>query len=179
MYFKGEFVKLSCDKQSSHVVETCWSHVDTSHKELILQELLQDEHKLAKDFFGSKVIKKCNLEQFKRKKCGWIEREEKANKKRQIFDKIIHEEERKKKKTKGMKEEHQGKCAVQSFAAEMAVLGFDTTKNPEDIKIEVQKCVVSIFIISTRPIQYNMPEFVAFVKFSTVRAIIVCQSYYS
>ncbi|XP_031565818.1 nucleolar protein 9-like isoform X2 [Actinia tenebrosa] len=134
---KGEFAKLSCDKQASHVVETCWIHVDISHKELILQELLQDEHKLTKDFFGSKVIKKCGLEQFKRKKGDWIQREEKANKKRQIFDEIIHQEEKKKKKAKGMKEEQQERCVVKSYAAEMAVLGFDTAKNLEDPNTEV------------------------------------------
>ena len=140
-------MKLSCDKQASHVVETCWSHVDKSHKELILQELLQDEHKLTKDFFGSKVIKKCGLEQFKRKKGNWNEREEKANKKRQMFDEILHEDESKKKKVKRMKEELQERCSVKSYAAEMAVLGFDAARNFEDNKFEVS---VQLYLNASR-----------------------------
>jgi hypothetical protein len=97
-----------------------------THKELILQELLNEEHKLTKDFFGSKVIRNCGVEQFKRKKGDWVEREEKATRKRQIFDEIINEEgEKKKKKPKGLKEGQQGeRSAVKTYAAEMAVLGF-------------------------------------------------------
>lgn len=118
---KGTFVRLACEKQGSHVVETCWRQAEVRYKEAITQELLLSEQQLNSNFYGRIVLRNCGVEHLKRKDKTWLEKEQKAVKKRKFLEEILEEREDIKhtKKAKLVKE---GKS--RKFGREMAALGF-------------------------------------------------------
>ncbi|PFX35048.1 nucleolar protein 9-like [Stylophora pistillata] len=118
---KGTFVRLACEKQGSHVVETCWRQAEVRYKEAITQELLFSEQQLNGNFYGRIVLRNCGVEHLKRKDKTWFEKEQKAVKKRKFLEEIL-EERQDIKHTKKVKLVEDGKS--KNFGREMAALGF-------------------------------------------------------
>lgn len=118
---KGTFVRLACEKQGSHVVETCWRQAEVRYKEAITQELLFSEQQLNGNFYGRIVLRNCGVEHLKRKDKTWLEKEQKAVKKRKFLEEIL-EERQDIKHTKKVKLVEDGKS--KNFGREMAALGF-------------------------------------------------------
>ncbi|KAL9975890.1 hypothetical protein ACROYT_G013107 [Oculina patagonica] len=119
---KGTFSKLACEKQGSHVVETCWRQAEVKYKEAITQELAVSEQQLNGNFYGRIVLKNCGVEHFKRKDKTWHEKEQKAARKRKMLDEILEEREDSGKHNKKAKLKEDGKFT--KLAPEMAALGF-------------------------------------------------------
>lgn len=119
---KGTFVKLACEKQGSHVVETCWRQAEVKHKEAITQELALSEQQLSSNFYGRIVLKNCGVEHFKRKDKTWHEKEQKAVRKRKLLEEILEEREDSAKQNK--KAKLKDDQTFTNLAPEMAALGF-------------------------------------------------------
>lgn len=120
--FQGTFPKLACEKQGSHVVETCWRQAGVKYKEAITQELALSEQQLNGNFYGRIVLKNCGVEHFKRKDKTWYEKEQKAAKKRKLLEEILEERDDSAKHTKKAKLKEDNK--FKKLAPEMATLGF-------------------------------------------------------
>lgn len=119
---KGTIAKLACEKQGSHVVETCWRQAEVKHKEAITQELALSEQQLTSNFYGRIVLKNCGVEHFKRKDKTWYEKEQKAARKRKLLEEILEEREDSAKQNKKAKLKDDQKFT--KLAPEMAALGF-------------------------------------------------------
>lgn len=122
LHFQGTFVKLACEKQGSHVVETCWRQAEVKHKEAITQELALSEQQLTSNFYGRIVLKNCGVEHFKRKDKTWHEKEQKAARKRKLIEEILEEREDSAKQNK--KAKLKDDQTLTNLAPEMAALGF-------------------------------------------------------
>jgi len=122
---KGTFPKLACEKQGSHVVETCWRQAEVKYKEAITEELSHSEQQLKGNMYGRIVLRNCGVEHFKRKDKTWPEGELKAAKKRKLLEEILEERGEAvvaTKKAKPMSENN-----FTQLAPEMAALGFTAT----------------------------------------------------
>jgi len=122
LIFQGTFAKLACEKQGSHVVETCWRQAEVKHKEDITQELALSEQQLTSNFYGRIVLKNCGVEHFKRKDNTWHEKEQRAARKRKLLEEILEEREDSAKQNKKAKVKDDRKFS--KLAPEMAALGF-------------------------------------------------------
>lgn len=120
--FQGMFPKLACEKQASHVVETCWRQAEVKFKEVITQELALSEQQLTGNFYGRIVLKNCGVEHFKRKDKTWHEKEQKAARKRKLLEEIFEEREDSAAHNKKAKVKEDQKFT--KLAPEMAALGF-------------------------------------------------------
>lgn len=128
--FQGTLTKLACEKQSSHVVETCWRQAEVKHKEAITQELALSEQQLTSNFNGRTVSKNCGVEHFKRKDKTWhdIRNRKLPGKESYIYFEEIFRTERRQCKRE---QESQATCTsvkddrtFTKLAPEMATLGF-------------------------------------------------------
>lgn len=90
--FKGKFIRLSQDKYGAHLVETCYQTGDVKLKEKIVSELLPAEKELANSFYGRFVLRKCKIDQYKRKKESWIQHQEQVEKKRKMFENFLEDD---------------------------------------------------------------------------------------
>lgn len=97
---EGRFVALAKDKFGSHVIERCWAVADIHTKEQIANELLKKEYDLADHYIGKCILWTCRIEQFKRRRAEWIEREKGLEKRKKMFEDIIDTDERSSKKHK-------------------------------------------------------------------------------
>ena len=73
-------------------MDEIWGRSEVSRKEEIATLLLAHEEELAVDFYGGIVLRNCNIAHFKKRQAGWIQEQETAKKKRDIFKDIISEE---------------------------------------------------------------------------------------
>ena len=133
--FQGTFMRLACEKQGSHVVETCWRQAEVKYKEAITQELLTSEQQLNGNFYGRIVLRNCGAQHFKRKDKTWHEKEQKAVRKRKFLEEILEEREHIEhtKKAKLVEDSKSRK-----FGREMAALGF--TARGEDAVDSEEVC---------------------------------------
>ena len=85
-------MKLATDKQGSHVIDTCWKHLDVAEKETITEELTASEQHLSRNFYGRIMLRNCGIEHYKKRSGDWNAREEKVLRKRKMLDEILKEE---------------------------------------------------------------------------------------
>ncbi|KAI9317229.1 armadillo-type protein [Dichotomocladium elegans] len=100
---EGRFVALAKDKFGSHIIERCWEVADINTKEQIATELLKKEYDLADHYIGKCILWSCRIDQFKRRRQEWIEREKGLEKRKKMFEDILEEDGKagnKKRKTK-------------------------------------------------------------------------------
>ena len=141
IFFQGTFSKLACEKQGSHVVETCWQQAGVKYKEVINKELAQHEHHLNSNFYGRIVLRNCGIEHYKRKDASWHEREQRVAKKKKMLEEILEEREESvhHRKVKPVEEN-----PFPKFAPEMCALGFTAVG-----KRATDDNIVSIYICNT------------------------------
>lgn len=123
-------------------MESCWRVVGTDQKEQIVKELLNQQLKLTKDFYGSKVLKTCAVLKACHSYKNAQDIQDKANRKRQSFEETLNSVETKKKKKKKKQSEEQTRedTLDRKYAKEMAVLGFgqqddDNNNNDNHTKV--------------------------------------------
>ncbi|KAG0228204.1 Nucleolar protein 9 [Actinomortierella wolfii] len=87
--FLGKYHIMALDKYGGHTVDKCWAVSDIDMKEKIATELLQHEHTLSQSFYGKFILRNCKIDQFKRKKADWLEREKGIERKRDMFKEIL------------------------------------------------------------------------------------------
>lgn len=88
----GKYTVLAKDKFGSHILEKCWLAADIEMKEKIANELVKHEHDLSGHYIGKGILWTCRIDQFKRKREEWIEREKGAERKREMFKDILGED---------------------------------------------------------------------------------------
>ncbi|CEI92041.1 hypothetical protein RMCBS344292_06315 [Rhizopus microsporus] len=88
----GKYTSLAKDKFGSHIIEKCWLAADIDMKEKIASELVKHEHDLSSHYIGKGILWTCRIDQFKRKRNDWIEREKGAERKREMFKDILGED---------------------------------------------------------------------------------------
>ena len=103
LYIQTHLLQLSKDKHGSRVVDTLWRQCEIGRKDQLAKQLLIHEEELTDDFYGQIVLRNCNITHYKKKQDVWRDKERAAEKKRNLFEEIIGEEEKlgpKKKKRK-------------------------------------------------------------------------------
>ncbi|KAF9970274.1 Nucleolar protein 9 [Actinomortierella ambigua] len=87
--FLGKYHVMALDKYGGHTVDKCWAVSDIDMKEKIATELLQHEQALSQSFYGKFILRNCKIDQFKRKKADWLEREKGNERKKEMFKDIL------------------------------------------------------------------------------------------
>ncbi|KAG0000396.1 Nucleolar protein 9 [Entomortierella chlamydospora] len=87
--FLGKYHAMALDRYGGHTVDKCWAVSDIEMKEKIATELLEHEHALSQSFHGKFILRNCKIEQFKRKKEEWVEREKGIERKKDMFKDIL------------------------------------------------------------------------------------------
>ncbi|ORZ16727.1 armadillo-type protein [Lobosporangium transversale] len=87
--FLGKYHSMALDRYGGHTVDKCWAVSDIDMKEKIATELLEHELELSQSFHGKFILRNCKIDQFKRKKEEWLEREKGIERKRDMFKDIL------------------------------------------------------------------------------------------
>ncbi|KAF9579668.1 Nucleolar protein 9 [Lunasporangiospora selenospora] len=87
--FLGKYHTMALDRYGGHMVDKCWAVSDIEMKEKIATELLEHEYALSQNFHGKFILRNCKIDQFKRKKEEWLEREKGIERKRDMFKDIL------------------------------------------------------------------------------------------
>ncbi|KAF8927431.1 Nucleolar protein 9 [Dissophora ornata] len=87
--FQGKYHSMALDRYGGHTVDKCWAVSDIEMKEKIATELLEHEHALSQSFHGKFILRNCKIDQFKRKKEEWVEREKGIERKKDMFKDIL------------------------------------------------------------------------------------------
>ncbi|KAG0254284.1 Nucleolar protein 9 [Mortierella polycephala] len=87
--FQGKYHAMALDKFGGHTVDKCWAVSDIEMKEKIAAELLEHEQALSQSFYGKFILRNCKIDQFKRKKEEWVEREKGIERKKDMFKDIL------------------------------------------------------------------------------------------
>ena len=73
------------------MVDVIWGQSQITRKEELARLLLVHEEDLAADFYGSIVLRNCNIASFRKTQRGWQEEELAASRKRDMFEDILGE----------------------------------------------------------------------------------------
>ncbi|KAF9200721.1 Nucleolar protein 9, partial [Haplosporangium sp. Z 27] len=87
--FLGKYHSMALDRYGGHTVDKCWAVSDIEMKEKIATELLEHEQELSQSFHGKFILRNCKIDQFKRKKEEWVEREKGIERKKDMFKDIL------------------------------------------------------------------------------------------
>ncbi|ORX93043.1 ARM repeat-containing protein [Basidiobolus meristosporus CBS 931.73] len=87
--FAGKYHEMAMDKYGSHIVDKCWAVSDIELKEKIATELVLNEKAIAACFHGKFILRNCQIDQFKRKREEWIEKEKGVERKKEMFKDIL------------------------------------------------------------------------------------------
>ncbi|KAF9921745.1 Nucleolar protein 9 [Linnemannia zychae] len=87
--FLGKYHMMAKDRYGGHTVDKCWAVSDIEMKEKIAAELLEHEHELSQNFHGKFILRNCKIDQFKRKREEWVEREKGIERKKDMFKDIL------------------------------------------------------------------------------------------
>lgn len=102
-------MSLSADKYGSRVVDVMWKHSELEKKEELAQTLLANEEQLAEDFYGSIVLRNCDIAHYRKQQAGWLEQQKAAEKRQLLFQDMLSEGqspavEKQRKRTASMKD---------------------------------------------------------------------------
>jgi len=89
--YVGHYHELALDKYGGHVVDKCWTVADLDMKERIAAELLDHEHSLSQSLYGRFILRNCKIDNFKRKREEWMERERGAQRKKEMFKDVLED----------------------------------------------------------------------------------------
>ncbi|KAK9768120.1 Nucleolar protein 9 [Basidiobolus ranarum] len=87
--FAGKYHEMAMDKYGSHMVDKCWAVSDIELKEKIATELVLNEKVVASCFHGKFILRNCQIDQFKRKREEWVEKEKGVERKKEMFKDIL------------------------------------------------------------------------------------------
>ncbi|KAF9414504.1 Nucleolar protein 9 [Podila epigama] len=87
--FLGKYHSMALDRYGGHTVDKCWAVSDIEMKEKIASELLEHEQALSHSFHGKFILRNCKIDQFKRKKEEWVQREKGIERKKDMFKDIL------------------------------------------------------------------------------------------
>ncbi|KAF9142034.1 Nucleolar protein 9 [Mortierella sp. GBA39] len=87
--FMGKYHSMAKDRYGGHTVDKCWAVSDIEMKEKIAAELLAHEQELSQNFHGKFILRNCKIDQFKRKREEWVEREKGIERKKDMFMDIL------------------------------------------------------------------------------------------
>ncbi|KAF9950954.1 Nucleolar protein 9 [Modicella reniformis] len=87
--FLGKYHQMALDRFGGHTVDKCWAVSDIEMKEKIAEELLEHEHSLSQSYYGKFILRNCKIDQFKRKREEWVEREQGIERKKDMFKDIL------------------------------------------------------------------------------------------
>ncbi|KAI1321356.1 Nucleolar protein 9 [Mortierella claussenii] len=87
--FLGKYHSMALDRYGGHTVDKCWAVSDIEMKEKIATELSEHEQALSQSFHGKFILRNCKIDQFKRKKEEWVEREKGIERKKDMFKDIL------------------------------------------------------------------------------------------
>ncbi|KAG0379871.1 Nucleolar protein 9 [Mortierella sp. AD032] len=87
--FMGKYHSMAKDRYGGHTVDKCWAVSDIEMKEKIAAELLEHEQELSQNFHGKFILRNCKIDQFKRKREEWVEREKGIERKKDMFKDIL------------------------------------------------------------------------------------------
>ncbi|KAG0212562.1 Nucleolar protein 9 [Mortierella sp. NVP41] len=87
--FMGKYHSMAKDRYGGHTVDKCWAVSDIEMKEKIAAELLEHEQELSNNFHGKFILRNCKIDQFKRKREEWVEREKGIERKKDMFKDIL------------------------------------------------------------------------------------------
>ena len=88
--FSKHFADLAMDKYGSHIVDKLWSQVaDIGDKERVAEELLESLAALQNSHHGKFIVRNCRLENFKREKDSWREKEAGIDRRKEMFKDIL------------------------------------------------------------------------------------------
>ncbi len=79
------------DRHGSRVVDVLWTQAELEKKEELAQTLLAHEEQLTADFYGSIVLRNCDIAHYRKQQAGWAHQQKAAGKKRQLFQDILSE----------------------------------------------------------------------------------------
>ncbi|XP_018613502.2 nucleolar protein 9 [Scleropages formosus] len=86
---EGQFVKLSCSKYGSRVLEAVWKSATLGQRQAMAQELVSSESVLRSDQFARHVWAKFALTHFVKRRAQWQEVQNGQSKKRKMFSDIL------------------------------------------------------------------------------------------
>ena len=86
---------LCKDRQGSRVVDAVWRTSQVSKKEEMAKVLLAHEEELNTDFYGSIVLRNCDIANFSKQQGAWLEHqraaERTAERKKALFQDLLKE----------------------------------------------------------------------------------------
>ncbi|XP_033102657.1 nucleolar protein 9-like [Anneissia japonica] len=88
---KGNFVKLSCDKNGSRTIDTIWKIANLKIRFNIIEELAPKDRILQSDRFGRFIYRNLAIELFKKKKNEWKELQNGNIRKQRMLEELITE----------------------------------------------------------------------------------------
>lgn len=68
-----------------------WGRSPVARREELARLLLVHEEDLSADFYGSIVLRNCNIASFRKRQAGWQEEQVAASRKRDMFEDILGE----------------------------------------------------------------------------------------
>ena len=84
-------MSLSVDRYGSRVVDMLWRQSELERKEELAQTLLAHEEQLTADFYGSIVLRNCDIAHYRKQQVGWVDQQKAAGKRRQLFQDMLSE----------------------------------------------------------------------------------------
>lgn len=147
----GSFTQLALSPCGSHILEKLYFGSDLKNKEKIAHELMENERTLAGDRIGKYALRTCKVSLYREKRNIWMNGANKNEKKREMFDDILNDNEgtEKKKKDDKATEDVKKKKSEDKVSAHMKddyemfmeKLGFGSkkTKSEEGKKVESEK----------------------------------------
>ncbi len=129
--FSKQYAALAMDKYGSHIVDKLWSQVaDIADKERVAEELLESLAALQNNHHGKFIVRNCRLENFKREKDAWREKEAGIDRRNEMFKDILAPEEAlsKSSKTTAAKVPLDPLIESKAYDETMHALGFGETE---------------------------------------------------
>ncbi|KAJ3373809.1 hypothetical protein GGF31_008694 [Allomyces arbusculus] len=87
-----DLATLAADKFGSHIVDALWAMADLDAKDRIAADLLAHEKKVTGSRHGTFVWRNCGLEQYKKKRDEWMQRQQGIDKKKALFQDLLDDE---------------------------------------------------------------------------------------
>ncbi|XP_060603049.1 nucleolar protein 9-like [Ruditapes philippinarum] len=99
---KDHYVSLACDKNGSRALESIWRNTSMKQKEMIATCLCVQEDRIRSDRIGFHIHRNFALFHFTKRRKDWQSIQQNDQRKRKMFQDVLHTDESSKKKKKGM-----------------------------------------------------------------------------
>jgi nucleolar protein 9 len=82
---------MAKDKYASHIVDKCWMSADINLKEQMAQMLKDNQRQLSNFPHGRAILSNCRIDEYRRSKGQWKERQLGMERKKDLFADIVGE----------------------------------------------------------------------------------------